>query len=228
LQKRQGIRGLVGFRARIASERMEEKLMNKLWRNLLIATALAAAVALVFGFLGAVVHAEEVGNSGQWLAGALGILTFFILQMRADNRRAAPADAEARSRALNFACPQDRALVYFVRTGFAGKAVGMNVVIDGKTVVQLKSPRFTCLTLAPGMHELEARVGDGESALNPASARLSKPLAVGSVTLLHIAIQRGMLKSQLVFEPWTLDIARARLAKIAMVLPELSAASPPS
>lgn len=151
----------------------------------------------------------------------LGVLTFFILHLRAANRRAAPADADALARALAFTCPPDRALVYFIRTGFAGKAVGVDISVDGKTVAQIKSPRFTCVALAPGLHELTVHIGSGGSAMNPGSAKHSGTLSAGSVTLLHIGIQRGMLKSQLVFEPWTLDTAKARLGEISMVQPEM-------
>ena len=38
------------------------------------------------------------------------------------------------------------------------------------------------------------------------------------LTLLHIGIERGMIKSKLVFEPWTLDPAKGKLANIGMVL----------
>lgn len=77
--------------------------------------------------------------------------------------------------------------------------------------------------VAAGDGQLAAQVGDGKSKLTAGSARLSTTLATGSVTLLHIEIQRGMLNSQLVFEPWTLDMARAKLGRIGMVLPEMLA-----
>ncbi|MGZ5131839.1 MAG: hypothetical protein ACXWJ1_11030 [Caldimonas sp.] len=197
--------------------------MNKTVRNVLIAVGVAALVGLVFGFLGAATRSPEVASSGQVLAIAAGCLAFFVAHLCGANRRVATADAGARAQALAFTCPADRALVYFVRTGFAGKAVGVDIVIDGKPVAQITSPRFTCLALAPGPHELLAQVGDGSSALSPAPARSVMTLAAGSITLLHIAIQRGMVKSQLAFEPWTLDLAKARLGNIGMVLPEVLA-----
>lgn len=195
--------------------------MNKLLRNLAIAAALAVAVGFVFGFLGALLHSEEVGSSGQWLGATLGILTFFILHLRAGNRPATPADAAARAQALSFTCSPNQALVYFIRTGFAGKAVGVDIDVDGKAVAQIKSPRFTCVAVPPGAHELRAHIGDGGSALSPSEARLSSTLAAGSITLLHIGIERGMVKSKLVFEPWTLDVAKTRLGKIGMVSPAI-------
>lgn len=193
--------------------------MSKLLRNVLIGAAIALGVSLLFGFIGGAVHSEEIATSGQYLAAALGILSFFILQTLIGTRRSVPADAEARARALSFTCPPDRALVYFVRTNFAGKAVGVNIEIDGKTVAQIKSPRFTCVELPPGAHELKAWIGG--SALNPDAAQISSTLPAGSITLLHIGLRRRMLKTQLVFEPWTLDVAKTRLGKIGMVSPAI-------
>ena len=200
--------------------------MNKTVRNALIAAGVAVLVGFLFGLLNGLTQSPDDGGTGQLLAVALACITFFILQFRGANRRVTPADADARARALTFTCPPDRAVVYFIRTGFAGKAVGVDIAIDGKTQAQIKSPRFTCLALAPGKHDLAAQVGDGRSKLSPGPAWFAATLAPGSVTLLHIGIQRGLLKSQLVFEPWTLDMAKAQLGKIAMVLPETLATTP--
>jgi hypothetical protein len=194
--------------------------MKRILRNFAIGAAIAFATAFLFGFLGAVAHSPDVADTGAGLGVAIGVLAFFVLHFTGGNRKVAAADDASRQRALAFTCPPNRALVYFIRTGFAGKAVGVDIVVDGRPVAQIKSPRFTCIDLPPGTHELVARVGDGTSALNPGTATLSTPLAAGSVALLHIAIQRNMLKSQLVFEPWSVEAAGTKLAAIGMVLPE--------
>jgi hypothetical protein len=199
--------------------------MNKTVRNALIAAGVAVVVSFVFSVLDAMTHSADVGSAGLTLAGVSGALIFVVLQFRGGNRRVSPADAQARAQALTFSCPPDRALVYFIRTGFAGKAVGVDIAVDGKTAAQIRSPRFTYLSLAPGSHALTAQIGDGQSKLSPQSAQFPATLAAGSVTLLHIGIQRGLLTSQLVFEPWTLDKAKAQLGKIGMVLPETLAAT---
>lgn len=195
--------------------------MNKIVRNALIAAAVAVAVGFVFGFLGAVLHAPGVGSSGQLLAAVLGTMTFFLLHLRSTNRRVATADDAQRQRALSFGCPPGRALVYVARTGFAGKALGVDIDVDGKTVAQIKSPRFTCIELAPGAHVLRAHVGGSEgSSLAPGPATQSVTLADGSVSCWHIGIQRGMVKSQLTFESWPLETARSKLGSMPMVLAE--------
>lgn len=191
--------------------------MGKTLRNALIATAVAALIGFPLEVLPALVDSSSAGGAGWTLAVAMGIITFFILHFVSANRRVAAASPELRESALSFRGVPDQALVYFVRTGFAGKAVGVDVDVDGKAVAQIKSPRFTCIQIAPGAHEFVARIGAGDSALKPGSAQHAGVLAPGSVTVLHVSIQRSMLKSQLVFEPWTLETAKVRLPQIAMV-----------
>jgi len=202
--------------------------MNATLRNVLWAALAAIMVGFVLGELGDMVNAPTIGESGRVLAVSIGILLFFILHLRRANRASHPADADARARALSFICPHDHALVYFVRTGLSGAAVGVDIDIDDRTVAQVRSPRFTCLTLTPGTHSFKAHVGNGRSSMAPAPALLSISLGTGSVTLLHVAIRRSVLKTNLVFEPWTLDMAKARLGRMTMVLPESTATGSPT
>jgi hypothetical protein len=203
---------------------LENPSMNKLLRHAVVAALAAVAIGTVLRLLSDFVNAPDLGEAGWTLAAAIGIILFFIFYLRGANRRTATGDTEARERALAFACPADRALVYFVRSGLAGAAVGVDIRVDGQTVAQIKSPRFTCVTIAPGLRTLEACVGDGRSSLAPASAVMSATVTAGSVTLLHIGTRRSMLKTALVFEPWSIETAKARLKKIGMVLADSSAA----
>lgn len=200
--------------------------MKRMLRNALVAAATAVVIGTTLARLGAAVSAPGLEDAGWVLACSIGILIYFILSTLGGNRQATRADAATRERALTFVCPPDQALVYFVRTGFVGAAMGVDICIDGRSVAQLKSPRFACVTLTPGPHALEARVGDGSSALVPASAAMSKAIAAGSVTLLHIGLRRNALKTSLVFEPWALETAKERLTKIGMVLATSTEASP--
>ncbi|MDE2370790.1 MAG: hypothetical protein KGN16_17610 [Burkholderiales bacterium] len=197
--------------------------MKQMLRNTGIAIAVAAAVAGIFAMLGALTQTPDIAGTGAMLAIACGVISWFALQLLTSNRRVDQAEPAARERALAFHCPPGRALVYFVRTGFAGKAVGFDLAVDGRTVAQIRSPRFTCIELSPGNHELSARVGGGKSAFAPAAARLTTLLAPGSVTLLHIAIRRQLTSSELAFEPWSIETARERLPKVVMVAPDAAA-----
>jgi len=199
--------------------------MNKSLRNALVAAIAAVAIGTVLGQLSDVVNAPELGQAGWTIAAAVGIILYFIFHLAGANRPTQRADAEARQRALAFACPPDRALVYFVRSGMAAWAVGADIRVDGRTVAQIKSPRFTCVTVAPGQHTLEAHMGDAGSSLAPAAAVMTTTVAAGSVTLLHIGIRRSMLRSSLVFEPWSIETAKQRLTKIGMVLADSTQAS---
>ena len=68
-------------------------------------------------------------------------------------------------------------------------------------------------------------MGEASSSLAPAATVMTTSLAAGSVTLLHVRIQRSMLKSWLVFEPWSIETAKQRLKKIGMVLADSAQAS---
>jgi hypothetical protein len=200
--------------------------MNKTVRNVSIAAGIAVLVGFIFGLLSAATRSRDLASAGQMLAAVLSIFSFFILQLRGGNRRTTYADANARAEALTFACPTDRALVYIIRTGFAGKAVGVDITVDGRMSAQIKSPRFACLSLVPGEHHIAAQVGDAKSKLNPDSAQFVATLAAGSIALLHVGIQRDLLRAKLVFEPWTLEMAKAKLRKVPMVLAETSTPAP--
>lgn len=198
--------------------------MKKLLIPALAGFLVAGVVAGVFGFLGARLHDPVIAESGRLLAAALGCALSFLLYMKAGNRRVATADESRRSHALEFACPPDKALIYLIRTGFKGNAIGVDIQVDGHTVAQLRSPMFTCIEVAPGSHSIAAEVGGNASALHPAPARHDAALAAGSITLLHIGMKMQLTRSQLVFEPWALDAAKAKLGSIRMVLPQPLAA----
>lgn len=185
----------------------------------LLAFVAAAIISFVFGFIGGFVHDEKLVDIGKLLGGLIGAFVFYFLYAKSGNRAVAKADEATRHRALQFACPPGKALLYLARTGFKGSAIGVDIAVDGRTLAQLKAPMFTCLELAPGPHRLQAEVG-GRSALHPAGAESALVLEAGTVTLLHIGMKTGLTRSQLVFEPWTLDTAQQKLASIGMVLPE--------
>ena len=89
--------------------------MNMSLRNALVAAVAAIAIGTLLGQLSDFVNAPDLGQAGWTIATAVGIILFFVLRMAGANRPTQRADAEARERALAFACPTDRALVYFVR-----------------------------------------------------------------------------------------------------------------
>lgn len=84
------------------------------------------------------------------------VFGFIIAKNLRTNRKVPDATPEARQRALSFAAEPGQAALYLLRTQFVGKAVGMNISLDGREVTQLKSPRFTRIDLAPGGYTISA------------------------------------------------------------------------
>jgi len=199
--------------------------MKRRARYFLIALLVEIVVANVIGFIAGLTRSPELGDLAFRIGLIAGCFTFFIyLPLRAGNRRVAKADAGARSEALAFSCAPDRSLLYIARTGFLGKAMGVNILVDGKTVTQLRTPRFAVVELAPGQHQLSAQIGNGDSAWSGAGGQFSTSLAAGSVTALHLAMKLGKFRSRWTFEPWSLDIAKSKLRSIEMVQIEMPAA----
>lgn len=189
-------------------------------RNVIIAFAVVFAVGFCFGFLGAITHDSSLGSLGSTVGLLAGAFTFFILQFRQGNRRVTFADSTTLARALAFNCPPDKSLLYIVRTGFMGKAVGIDIQVDGLPAAQLQSPRFTCVEVAPGEHLVTGKVGDGTSKFLPSTGQTPVNLVAGTVTVLHLHLERGMSRSQIAFTPWSMEAAKSKLAGLRMVLPK--------
>ena len=198
----------------------------KLIKNSVIAFAVAFGVAFLLSFLQTVSGAPS-GSSSFALPAALGILTFFFLQMRSGNRKEARVDDAARQAALAASVPAGQALLFVYREGFAGKAVGWNVALDGAALAQLKSPRFTCTSIQPGKHVLAVNLGLGGFA-----GTQNKPTEVffearaGEVLIYAMKSKMGALSTTLYFEREADPRAiLQKLAKVPMVASERSVAT---
>jgi len=189
--------------------------MNKTIRNLLIAFAAAVVAGFLFGLLGSLAGVRW-GFLGTLIPAMFGVFTYYILFNLSGTRKEAKADAAAQADALAFAAPAGLARVYVLRTGFAGKAAGMDITVDGAALAQLKSPRFTLVDVAPGAHEFHARFSGGAGPQNrECSMRIE--VAAGSVTVLRISVALGLMKNQLLIATVPLEAARADIARATMV-----------
>jgi hypothetical protein len=151
---------------------------------------------------------------------ALVVVGFVIYGNLKTNRKVAEATPEQRTEALTFAPVADQAVLYIFRNQFVGRAVGLNALIDGREVAQLKSPRFTRLTLAPGPHRIAGYTGtnkkpaDGEGLAFTANA--------GEVLVMKSEVEPQMVGVTVKFTPLALDAARADVGKIKkMVVAEV-------
>lgn len=198
--------------------------MSKLLRPLLIALVVAFLIGGALGFANGYFEARTgrpvFTGLTPILLPAMGFLfTFLILQAVGGNRKVAVADAAAKEQALAFRPAPGGALLVVFREGFAGSAVGMNVKLDGAQVAQLKSPRFTAVSLAPGEHTLSAdsRSSSGDLAAEPTPFIVAE----GETAVFQLKMKAGLLKAGLHYERHTdLERTRERLRSTPMVLPE--------
>lgn len=142
-----------------------------------------------------------------------GVIVFRNLQT---NRKVADASAEQRAELLAFAPVAGKAVLYVFRNQFVGRAVGVNVLIDGREVAQLKSPRFTRILLTPGAHRIAGytgtnkKPGEGDGLAFTADA--------GEVLVVKCEVEAQMLGVTVKFTPLSVDAARADVTKIAKMV----------
>ena len=149
-----------------------------------------------------------------------GAGVWFALEIQANNRQVKTASDQERTTALASPPPQGMALLYVYREGFMGKQLGFDVLVDGQSAAQLKSPRFVRLVLVPGEHVLTVGT-TGFAASQNKAASTSLSAVAGETVILKALVERGMAQNsiQLVREA---DPAAAlgKLASIPMVVPE--------
>jgi len=192
--------------------------MNKNIRNIIIGVGVAVLLGFFFGLTESLTRVRW-GMLSWWLPAFMGAFTYYILFNLSGTRKESKADTAVLADAMAFAAPTGQARVYVLRTGFAGKAAGMNVLLDGVPVAQLKSPRFTVVDMTPGAHEFRAHFSGGAGTQNR-ECSVKVDVAAGSITVLRISVELGMLKNQLLIAPVDLDSARAELKRATMVVAE--------
>jgi hypothetical protein len=190
-------------------------------KNLLIGFAVTFVAAMGFGFLDHFSGSPSTSSSTT-LPMVFGGLVFFMLQMRSGNRKEARADDASRQASLSAVAPAGQALLYVYREGFAGKAVGWDVSLDGTELVQLRSPRFTHVALSPGSHTLRVSVA-GFAGTQNKPGEITFEAQPGEVIVFAMKAKIGALSSSLLFvreaDPST---ALWKLSKIPMVTAELA------
>lgn len=186
----------------------------------MIGFALAGAIIGFFLIGGLRKFVGDAPMAILWV-GLLAVAAVIIVRNLMSNRRVANASAEVRARALAFSPEPQKAALYILRKQWVGRAVGVNVVIDGREVVQLKSPRFTRLVLRPGSHTIAGYTGTAQKPADGSAVQFTA--AAGQITVMLCAVEPQMIGSIVKFAPQTLDQARADLSKTrTMVLPDVA------
>jgi len=123
----------------------------------LILMVIAVIVGWIgYGFLRALLGPEIVAIISLVALVVVGVIVFRNLQT---NRKVTDATPQQRTEALQFTPVAGKAVLYVFRNQFVGRAVGVNVLIDGREVAQIKSPRFFRVVLTPGAHRIAGYTG---------------------------------------------------------------------
>ncbi|HEX8901712.1 hypothetical protein [Vitreimonas sp.] len=182
-------------------------------RNLVLYGLAALAGLVLYGVLRALLGFEIVMLLSLIVLGVVGVIVYRNLQT---NRKIADATPAERSTALAFTPEPGKAALYILRNQFVGRAVGVNIEVDGKQITQLKSPRFMRLTLNPGPHRIVAYMGTPDKK-KPGEAVLEGNAQPGEVLILKTEIEPQMVGVTVKLTPVELDRIRADFQKTRMV-----------
>lgn len=182
-------------------------------RNLVLYGLAAFAGLVLYGVLRALLGFEIVMLLSLVALAIVGVIIYRNLQT---NRKIADATPEARTAALGFTAEPGKAALYILRNQFVGRAVGINIEVDGKQVTQLKSPRFMRLSLNPGPHRIVGYMGTADKK-KPGEAVLEGNAQPGEVLILKTEVEPQMVGVIVKLTPVELDKVRADFQKTRMV-----------
>lgn len=150
---------------------------------------------------------------------ALVIVGVVIYRNLQTNRKVPEATPQQRADALQFTPAADKAVLYVFRNQFVGRAVGVNVLIDGREVAQIKSPRFIRVLLTPGPHKIAGYTGTNKPPGPDEGDTINT--AVGEVLIVKCEVQPQMVGAVVKFIPQ--PNGRPDVQKITrMVVPDVA------
>lgn len=187
-------------------------------RYLLLVGVAAIVGLVVFGAMRSMLGDGIVNLITLVLLGVCGVIVWRNLQL---NRKVTDATPEQRTAALAFAPDAGKAVLYVYRTQFIGKAVGINLDIDGRQAAQLKSPRFTRVALTPGVHKLELYLGTPEKK-KPGGLTQDLNVAAGDVIVLKLEIEPKMVGTAIKLTPADAAKARTEIGSAKMIAPDVA------
>jgi len=182
----------------------------------LVAVVVSGGLAFFFSSAGA-----DAGYLPMMVGAFLGIFTAYIMANLAGTKLGKAATPEQKQAVLEARPEPGQALLIVYREGFVGKAAGMDLSVDDRFVAQLKSPRFTAISVSPGGHQLSMAFGG-------LAGKQNKPTlegfiaAPGDVIAFRATMQMGMMKNRIVVERIESDEALLqRLKPMIMIAPEV-------
>ena len=181
------------------------------------------ALAVLAGLVGYFLLRSVVGDGIMSILALVGLGVGMVIVTRnlRTNRKVTDASVDQRTEALRFTPVPGKAALYVFRSQFVGRAVGINVLVDGRETAQLKSPRFTRILLTPGTHRLAGYTGTNQKPADGEGAELVAN--AGEIYVAKCEVEAQMVGVSIKFTPMSVDAARADLQKITrMVLPDIA------
>ena len=202
--------------------------MSKYVPALVVGFLVAAGVAFLLTMLSAAGGADA--GPAPTLVGALGgVFTAYLMANLAGNRRSAKGSDAQKQAVLDLRTDPGQALLIVFREGFLGSAAGMDVSVDGRFVAQLKSPRFTATSVAPGARRLSMGFGGLAATQNEATV-MEFAAAPGEVAAFRATMKMGGVKNRIVLQ--RVDDDREALVKrlrpMTMIAPDGGAGPVPA
>ena len=195
--------------------------MSKYMRPILIGVVVGFVVSFGMGFLYGMIG-DRASSMPMIMGAVTGSITAYILANLSGIRARPAASSAQKTQALDEVPPAGKAFLYLYREGFVAKLAGLNVAVDGKEVVQLKSPRFTCVTVAPGSHTVSAAFG-GLAGPQNNPARVTVEVPAGAAAALRMTMKMGALKNSIDIAPMA-DLNAVKNTLAGMVMTQLDVA----
>lgn len=181
----------------------------------LVAFVVSAGFSMLLTSAGA-----SPGILPMFVGGFLGVFTAYIMANLAGTKRGRAATAEQKQAVLDFRPEPGKAMLIVFREGFVGMAAGMDLLVDDQFVAQLKSPRFSAISVEPGGHQISMAFGG-------LAGKQNKPTlegfiaAPGEVIAFRATMQMGMTKNRIVVDRISADQDLVqRLKPMIMIAPE--------
>ncbi len=175
-------------------------------------------IAVIVGLFMYFVVRGLLGVEAMMIVVLIGLAAAGVIIVRnlMTNRKTTEATPEQRNEALAFAPVAGKAALYLFRNQFVGRAVGINILIDGREVAQLKSPRFTRILLAPGPHRISGYTGTNKA---PGQGEgLAFTASAGEVLVMKCEVEPQVIGVTVKYTPLNLDAARGDVQKIARMV----------
>ena len=158
--------------------------------------AIGVAVSFGIAILLAIIMPGGIGFGGMLAATFFGVFTAYILANLAGNKKLERASQADHHRALQFQPSPGKAQLMIVRQGFVAKAAGMNILLDGQPIGQIKAPQFLSIEIEPGRHTVDVGLG-GLAAAQNNDNREEFEIGPGGVVIMSVTVSMGAMKNSL-------------------------------